>query len=558
MKKSIKILPLVLAFSLAFAACGAPAAQQPANSEATPQQTEGADAQNNETAETEEIAVGGEIVIGLTGDPYNLAPWVSNDMNASLVMNSVLPSLLKFEEDGNKHPYIVKGYTISDDATEYVVEIHEGLKWHDGQPFTTADLEFTAKYVVDKKLTYGADMYAPVKEMEIISDTQIKYILTEPRVNFLSQVGFWVPVMPKHIYESVEDPMNFEFNGIGYGPFKLAQFKKGEYYTLERVPEWPLANDGKGAYLDRVTYRVFPDANALILAVKNGEVHATASAIPTAAQEQLLSEPDKFDVLKVPSLGFGYFSLSYKNKLLQDFNMRKAIAMTVDRDALINIAMEGGALKMETPISPVYSDLVKSNITYPAFDIEGAKELLEQSGYKAGADGFRTAADGTAVEFELICRSTTANVDSIANIFKANCEKAGIKVNILLVEPATYTERVTQKHDYDINAIDWGVIDDPDSSLGTIYLSDAALNFMEYKNEKIDEIITQSAKEPSYEKRIELMDQFQQEFVNEIPSINSWVRINSYGVSKEFGGWELKPGLYGVSSCGELVKVYKK
>ncbi len=508
-------------------------------------------------APADEAKPGGELVVGLTGDPYNLAPWTTNDMNSSLVMNPVLPRLMEIDETGKKVPYLIKDYSISDDATEYVVEIFDGITWHDGTPLTTDDLEFTATYIPQNKLSYGADMYAPVKSMEKLSKTKIKYTLDAPRVNFLSQVGYWVPIMPKHIYESVTDPMNFDYPAIGYGPYKVKEFKKGEYYTLEKVPNWPLANDGQGAYLDKITFRVFPDANALILAIKNGEVHSSASAIPVAAQQQLLAEPDKFDVLRVPSLGFGYFSFSYKNELLKEQVVRQAIAMTVDRDALVNIAMEGGAIKMETPISPVYTDMVKSDIKFPAFDIEGAKALLDGAGYKE-VNGVRVSPSGKPLEFELLYRTTTANIDSIANIFAANCAKAGIKINLQSVEPATYTQRVTQNHDYDINAIDWGVIDDVDSSLGTIYLSNAVLNFMEYKNDKIDELIKASEGEPSYEKRIELMDEFQREFIKEIPSINSWVRINSYGVSKQFGGWDLKPGLYGVVNCGQIVKVYKK
>lgn len=103
-----------------------------------------------------------------------------------------------------------------------------------------------------------------------------------------------------------------------------------------------------------------------------------------------------------------------------------------------------------------------------------------------------------------------------------------------------------------------GVIDDPDSSLATIYKSDTALNFMGYKNEKIDEILEKVQSEPDYQKRVEMMNEFQKEFIEELPTVNVYVKINAYGYSKEFEGWSLTPGLFGPIAAKDLVKVYKK
>ncbi|WP_040213421.1 ABC transporter substrate-binding protein [Clostridium polynesiense] len=501
--------------------------------------------------------VGGNLVVGLTGDPYNLAPWTNNDMNASTVMDSVLPKLMTTDEKGNKVPYIIKEYSANEDSTVFTVTIHDGLSWHDGKPFTTEDLAFTAKYTVDKKLGYGADMYAPVEKTEIVDKTTIKYHLKDTTINFLTQAGYWVPIMPKHIYEKVDDPMNYKFEGLGYGPYKVKEYKKGEYYTLERVPDWPLANGGKGGYLETVTFRIFPDANALTLAIKNGEVNVSGSALPVSAQKQLEASSDRFGVIKTDSLGYGYFSFNYKNELLKDVNVRKAIAQTVDKDAICTTAMQGGARKMEGPISPVYADLNKSGIKFPEFSIEDAKKTLEDAGYKdSDNDGIREK-DGKNLEFELIYRTTTMNVDSIANIFKSNAEKAGIKINLKPVDPATYTDKVVKQKNFDMNVIEWGVIDDPDTSLSTVYHSKSDLNIMCYKNEKMDQLLEASTKETDYEKRIKIMDEFQKEFVKEIPALNSWVKTNAYGYSKEFAGFELTPGLVGLMESKNIVKVYK-
>lgn len=544
-KKWTAVVALTLALTMALTGCGGnnnQQAQQPAD--------------NAQPAASGEPQVGGTLVVGISGDPYNLATWLSNDMNSSLVMNLVMPSLMSIDENGEKQPFIIKDYSVSDDLMDYTVTLHEGLTWHDGEPLTAEDLKFTAEYCVQHKLSYGADMLAGVESMDIIDDTTIVYHLAQPSVNFLSQMGFWVDIMPKHIYENVDDPMNFQFDGTGYGPFKLADYKKGEYYTLQRVPNWPLANDGEGAYLESIIFRVYPDPNALVLAMKNGEVDASGTSLPVAAQKQLESS-DQFTIERVESLGYGYFSFSYRNEFLKEQVVREAIAMTVDRDAIVNTALQGGAVKMETPISPVFKDLIASNITYPAFDIEGAKELLEANGYvDSNGDGIREK-DGKDMEFTLTYRNNTANVDAIANIFKSNAEEAGMKINLQSLDVAAYTDTVTNRHDYDINVIEWGVIDDADSSLSTVYSSTSALNFMEYKNDKIDTLLSDVKQEGDKAKRIEMMNEFQEEFVKEIPALNVYVKTNAYGCSNKFAGWSLTPGLYGTMDVKDMIHVYQ-
>ncbi len=501
--------------------------------------------------------IGGDLVVGITGDPYNLSTWISNDLNSSLVMNLALPSMMVIDESGNKVPFIIKDYKISSDAKAFTITLHD-LKWHDGAPLTSEDLAFTSDYLVKYKLGYGADMFSNVDHYEIKDAHTIVFYLKKPQVNFLSQVGFWIDIMPKHIFDKVTDPNTFVYNGVGYGPYKLKSFKKGEYYQFERVADWPLANNGKGPYLNTITFRVYPDPNALVLAMKSGEIQVSASPLPVAAQKQLLVDPNLFGVGKVTSLGFGYFGFRYKNEMLRDFTVRKAIAYTVDRDAIVNVAKQGGAIKMDTPVSPVYKDLVKSQIKYPPFDIAAASKLLDDAGYKLDPKtGFRSK-DGKPLEFELIYRTTTVNIDSIVNIFKANAEKAGIKINLKPVDPATYTDRVVKQRNFDINSIEWGVIDDADSSLGTIYRSDASLNFMDYKNPTIDKLLDESLTEPNYTKRIAIINKFQEEFIKELPVINAWVSINAYGYSKSYDGWDLTPGLYGFLDAKDIIKVYKK
>ena len=510
-------------------------------------------------AEGDPSLVGGELKVGMVGAPYALNGWISNDLNSALLANILYPSLLVFNENAQKVPYILTGYSSSDDLKTWTATIHDGLFWHDGVKFTAEDLAFTAEYCATHDVNFGSDYSANIESADATDEWTVVYNLKEPQVDFMSVIGYWVDIMPKHLLEGVEDFATADVPTIGFGPFKLDEFSKGEYYKFSRVPNWALANGGVGAYLEGFTVRIYTDPNSLMLAIKSGEVDCGTNALNVAIQQQLSAEPDKYGLFKVNSLGYGYFSFNYvNNPLLADQAVRKAIAQTIDRDALVNIAIQGGGVPMYNPISPVYTAMVEGAATFPAFDLDAARATLEAAGYvDSNGDGVREK-DGKRLAFTLTCRNNTNNIDAIANIFKANCAEVGIDITLSIVEPATYTEVVTKGKTYEMNYIEWGVIDDVDTGLDAVYHSAATLNFMQYKNEAMDAILEGVKTEPDFNKRREMMLEFQKLFVEELPSVNVLVRTNAYGFSKQnFEGWNATPGLYGVTDVKDLVRVHQ-
>ena len=508
---------------------------------------------------TEAGSVGGDLLVGIIGAPYAMNGWTSNDLNANMIANILYPQLVVFDENANKVPYILESYDSNDDMTVWTAKIHDGMYWHDGEKFTAEDLAFTAKYCATHAVTFGTDYYKMVVDAVALDDLTVQYTLDAPTVNFITNMGFWVDIMPKHLFEGIEDLNTADIPTVGFGPYALVDYEDGEYYYFERVENWPLANGGQGACASSITFMVYTDVNAAVLALESGEVDCISSALSKAAQDEL-SQNDNYGLTKVWSLGYGYVSFNYKNPMLADNIVRKAIAMTMDRESLVNIALSGGAMAMNTPISPVYTALTEGAATFPAFDIEGANKLLDDAGYVDGdGDGIREYADGTPLSFVLTCRNSTNNIDSIAGILKSNIEQAGIGITISIVDPSTYVDSVTQNKTYDMNYIEWGVIDDPDMALDAIYLSTCNLNFMGFKNEAMDEILlsVKTMKDP--EARRQQMLKYQELFVEELPSLNLLVRENAYGYStQKWAGWSATPGLYGVCDVKDLVNVHLK
>ena len=506
-------------------------------------------------------AQGGDLTIGMVGDPYAVNAWMSNDLNSGLIANLLYPGQVVFNEDAVKTPLMLESYQWDDDTLmSATVKLREGFFWQDGEPLTGSDLAFTINTCVTKTVNFGSDYYKNVDHAEVLEDGYtVKIYMKQPQVNLLTKASYWVDIMPEHLLKDVEDFTTAEIPEIGYGPFKLENYSKGEYYQFSAVKGWGEPFGLEGPFIDTLTIRIYSDANSAVLALLSGEIEAISSALSVAQQNQVLAGGDAYDVGRVPSLGFGYFGFSYQNELLADNVVRKAIAQCIDRDALINIGIEGGGIRMETPISPVYSTLIEDAATFPVLDVEAAKADLEAAGYTdRDGDGVRENESGAKLAFTLTCRNNTNNVDAIANIFKANCAEIGVDITISIVDPATYTDVVTKQKTFDINYIEWGTIEDCDMGMSSIYRSTATLNFMQYKNDEIDALLDQISTTVDAEERLALTYQFQEKFVEELPVVSVLVRTNAYAYSTaNFAGWSLKPGLYGVCDMQSLLGVYK-
>ncbi|HIQ83443.1 MAG TPA: ABC transporter substrate-binding protein [Candidatus Pullichristensenella stercorigallinarum] len=508
----------------------------------------------------EETASGGDLIVGMVGEPYSLNSWTSNDLNSGMIANLLYPGQVTFNENAEKVPYMLESYAWDDDTLmSATLKLREGFYWHDGEPLTGEDLAFTINTCVNKTVNFGSDYYSNVDHAEVLEDGYtVKVYMKTPQVNMLTKAGYWVDIMPEHLLRDVEDFATCEYPTIGYGPFKLEDYSQGEYYTFSAVKGWGEPFGLEGPYLDTLTVRIYADANSAVLALLSGEIEAITSTLAVSLQNQVTNAGEPYAVATVPSLGFGYFGFSYANELLADNVVRKAIAQCIDRDALINIAIEGGGVKMETPISPVYSTLVEGAATFPALDVEAANAELEAAGYiDRDGDGIRESESGDPLSFALTCRNNTSNIDAISNIFKANCAEIGVNIDINIVDPATYTDLVTKQKTFDINYIEWGVIEDCDMGMTSIYHSTATMNFMQYQNDEIDALLDEISATADADTRLELTYKFQEAFVEELPVVSVLVRTNAYAYSNaNYTGWSLKPGLYGVCDAESLLNVH--
>lgn len=537
-----KVLALVLAFVLGisvFAGC-------------SPKEVSDGGANNPAPAADK---FGGTLTIGTYADPDTLNPLTGNDMAGSWILNLIYPTLMELDENGNKVPYIIEEPAISEDGLKVTVTLKDGLKWQDGTPLTSKDIAYTYKTLYDNKLQWQSAVLEGVT-WETPDDKTIVFNLSAPFPTFITTIGFWQRIVPEHIWSKVEDVKNFTNDQpVGLGPFKLTEYERGQYYILESVDEWFGSPEGK-PYLDKVIFKPYPDVNTMVLALKSGDIDLTAKEVPATAAKELEADAN-FKVERNMSLGYEHMAINLKDELLSDVNVRKAMAMAVERNKVIDFAFDGDAVAMPGIVSPVYQKFQIGN-DFPSNDVEGAKKVLADAGYKdTDGDGVLNAPNGAKLSFTLMFANSVSEHEKVARILVDNMKNIGIEIVPTPMDKSVQSDKLYNTKDWQLTINTWGIIDDVESSMSTLFLSTAGLNWMGWNNKAADEAMLAMQSAITEEDIMKNMDIFQKEVVKDIPDVPMVVKKLSFAYSNKVKGLSIYPSnLKGLVAPQSLGKAY--
>lgn len=428
--------------------------------------------------------------IGTTTDVSNFNPLQSLSKTDSWILNAMYPHLLRIDENAKKAPELAKEYSYEDAGKTAVFKLRDDFFWTDGKPVVADDVKFSAESIMKYKLGNVAAKLTWVTSVEAPDPTTVKFHLSQAYAPFAEGVGFWMSVVPKHVFESAGDLSKFanDANWVGAGPFVLESATKGQRYVMKRNDKYPLAPGGKAA-VSKVEYRIYPDVNTMMLALRNGDIDLMGTPVPTSAAKTFQGD-SKIKLAKVGALGFAHLTYNMNNKDLAKPEVRQALSMAVDTKAIIASVLQGDAQQMAGPISPIFAEYDNTEIQPYPFDPAGAKAKLTAAGYKDGnGDGFF---DG--LEFGVACDQSNANITRVVQLFRESAEQAGIKLKNECVERNTFLSR-TKDGKYDIDASQWGVFDNPMDQLRSTYLSSnpGGINYNLLKSAEMDRLINDAA-----------------------------------------------------------------
>ncbi|KKC38104.1 peptide ABC transporter substrate-binding protein [Devosia epidermidihirudinis] len=428
------------------------------------------------------------LVIGTTADVVNFNPLVGNSRSDVWVTNLMYPRLMQMTAAGSKDPYVATDWGYSEDGKSAWLEIRNDLTWSDDTPFTADDIVFTITAIVTEKIGVTAGLVPAFVSAKAVSPTRVEFELSRPDSAFLSNIGFWMPIVPKHAFPEIGSVASFanDSNWVSAGPFQLTTVEVGQRYVLEASDNYPLVEAGR-ATIDEVEFRVFPDVNAQALALRAGDLDVIANALPAPIARTLQGQPG-ITVEKAPSLGWSHVLYNMKREQLANVLVRRALAHSVDYAAIRAIAMQGLAETTNSSvISPVLSYWADPTITEYTFDPAKAKELLTEAGYvDANGDGFFDDLD-----LSLLYEQSAADVANWAQIMKDSAAQSGIKISLVGLERNTYLARGREK-DFDIYAGNWAVMEEPAAYLGLAYRTDGFINYASISDPQLEAYIDEA------------------------------------------------------------------
>ncbi len=509
MKKFLALI-LALAMLLSMAACGGDA-----NTDATaaPDGTGTSEpAQGDASVDTSdiyggvEIQKGGTFVIGASGDPQSFNPDYLSDDYLWPIAQNMFNRLVKLTTYDTVIPDLAESWEFSEDGMTLTFHLREGVKWHDGVDFTSADVKWTYDTIIAESWNKSTSLES-VESIECPDDNTVVFNLKVPDVTIISKLGWYgLFILPQHLYEG-QDPATCEAattKPVGTGPFKFESYETGVGVTLVKNEEfW-----GDEPNPDELIFAIYSDQDSMYQAFLNGEIDVMGTSIPVANVGDLDGD-ENYRVFTKLFQNRTYITFNFSDPDFSKVEVRKAIELAIDRQGIFD-RVGGGGAAAEYYVSPLQTDYVDENIRIPDRNVEEARALLESAGYTQDADGFylHTQLDG----FE------DGNFANIAQIVKANLAEAGIDVTINMMEYSAWSDKVKTNHNFTITML--AGYQGPDiSGLAGRIQSNGSSNMGGYSNERVDELFALSNVETDVTQRAAYYSEIQQIMADEVPMV---------------------------------------
>lgn len=456
----------------------------------------------------EEKAGGGILIYGRGGDSVKLDPASVTDGESLIVSEQIIETLVEYEKENTEIiPHLAKKWDITNDGLTYTLELEEGIKFHDGTDFNAEAVvknferwmegpEENFPYFKSQFGGYKGEESAVIKEVKALEDYKVEFTLFRPQAPFLKNIA----MSPF----GISSPAAFEKDGdkyyqhpVGTGPFKFDNWKptdaitvvKNEDYWKEGLPK-----------VDKVIFKVIEDNSARLNALIKGEIDLMDGLNPSDV-ERVKSE-GKLQIFERPSMNVGYLGFNVEKEPFNNQKVRQALSHAINKQAIIDNFYEGTAQPAKNPIPPSISGY-NEEITDYEYDLDKAKQLLEEAGFGAG---FKMDLWAMPVP-----RPYMPNGKKVAEAIQADFAKLGIEAQIVSMEWGTYLEKV-RVGEAPMFMLGWtGDNGDADNFLYALLDKDSigSNNYSRYANEEVHDLLIKAQTETDESKRNEYYKQVQ-------------------------------------------------
>lgn len=422
---------------------------------------------------------GGSIVVGVTTEPGSLDPFTITSADTRSLLFNVFEGLVKPDKNGNLIPAVAaKLPDVSSDGLTYTFKIREGIQFQNGNKVTAGDVKYSLETAKSKQV----EGLSNLQSVDAVDDSTVKLTLTKRDNSFLAYLT--TPIVPKDYGDQSKHPIGTgPYQFVSYTPQQSVVLQKNKTYWQKGLP-----------HLDKVTYKIEADTNALVLDLKSGSVDVAGADYATANQVG-----SGFTTEQSNSNAVQLLALNNAVKPLDNVKVRQALSYAVDPDEIIKTVNYGKGTRVGTPVIPGFKKYYDSSLAkaYPK-NVSKAKQLLSEAGYPNGFSLTITVPSVYQVHVD------TAQV--IVNELKT----IGVTATIKQVDWATWLSQVYTNRQYEstIISVD-GTSLTPESYLSR-YVSTSKSNFFNYKDTEYDTLYQQAVEETDDTKRVQLFKQVQE------------------------------------------------
>ena len=390
--------------------------------------------------------------------------------------------------------------------------LRDGVRWHDGAPFTSRDVCFTYNALMDDRVASPRKSdYELVLSLATPDERTVRVVYRRP---FSPALESWMmSIMPAHLLEDLAPdqwPMKFNRAPVGTGPFKFAEWKTNQFVRVVRNDDYFRGSP----HLGGIVFRVLPDPLTLRLAFETRQIDFWG-VDPWAVGS--FRQDDRFTLFSAPSNSYNYIGWNLRKPMFQDLRVRQALAHAVNIGQMIRYVLYGYGVQSTGIFTPEMW-FFNPDIRPLAYDPQKARTLLAEAGWKPGPDGILEK-DGQRFSFTLITNNGNAIRSDIATLVQADLKAIGIEVNVEMYEWAVFIKNFVNKGEFDAVVLGWALGQgfDQFQIWHSSQTGPEQLNMVAYQNPEADRLLQAIREEFDRETIIELCGELQQLIYDDQP-----------------------------------------
>jgi peptide/nickel transport system substrate-binding protein len=492
-------------------------------------------------------------VAALSSDPGHLNPAITTNGGVHTAAGLLYDGLLSFDDSLTPRPALAARWEVEDAGSRYRFHLRPGVRWHDGRPFTAADVAYTFNEVLLKyHARTRASLGPALTDVAAVDDSTVEFRFRRPYAPLLQQLGVSeAPIIPKHVFAGT-DPLRNPANirPVGTGPYRFVSYSpNGEIRYAANLDYF-----GKAPSVASIVLRTIPDPATQVIALEAGEVD-WLFGIPGPERVRLRNNPRiRFSQAAISPGGGNCITtvgFNLDRPWARDLRVRKAIAHAINRPQFVERILFGEGRAADAPISSRIAFAHAAGLSIPAWDTVRAGVLLDSAGWRnSGGDtrvsrGVRGVKDGTPFVIDFKVLPTQVNY---GDLLRAQLRAVGIDVRVRPLEQAVFSQAVFTARDFDLGIGAYCNGTDPEIGVRRMLVSSSVApvpfsNMAGYRNPVVDSLFERAASALDVEQRRRFYREMQEIVVRDQPYV--WlvetlgtraytVRCSGFGPSSHF------------------------